>query len=304
MKNVTILCFFTLLFILTNTLRGDAQALFSEQFNGSLSPTWSVTDDVEPRSGPSDWRIINGELHQRSNIWSFDAPAEFIYHLGTHVSAGASSWQNYTLNALLKSSDNDGIGLLFRYQDAKNYYRILLMNDANNSGSVNSPIQRIQKFVDGEPSTLWQKADSLAYPTGYFALSVDVRGDSIAAYLDGELLAKVEDRAYSSGKIGLFTYANDGAVFDSVKVTREKLIYPKPDRTIAYPVTQNRAPYLQHPTRQGVQIAWRSLESTIGKVEYGTQKGQYEYDIRTGAPAKTPPDVNWIGRRYRLFLPG
>ena len=279
MKNVMILASLLAIGYLEAIAQTQSQPLLSEQFNNSLSPTWTISDDVSPRSGPSDWQIINSELHQKSNIWSFDAPAEFIYHLGTHVSAGSTTWQDYSLNAVLRSSDNDGIGLLFRYQDARNYYRILLMNDANNSGSVNSAIQRIQKFVDGEPSTLWQNAVNEAYPTGYFALSVDVRGDSITVYLNGKKLAGVVDSEYQTGKIGLFTYANNGAVFDSVQVTREKVVYQEPDRNILYPVTQNRKPYLQHSTQNGVQIAWRSVEPSVGTVEYGTEKGRYEYTM-------------------------
>ena len=65
---------------------------------------------------PLTGRVRNGELWQLSNIWSYDPPAEFIYHLGTHITAGEDTWSDYTLNAVLRSTDNDGIGLIVRYQ--------------------------------------------------------------------------------------------------------------------------------------------------------------------------------------------
>lgn len=268
-----LLIFFILL--LNTNLSAQQNILLSENFSAGNYDGWTVVDDPQPRSGPSNWSVVDGELRQTSNIWSYDAPAEFIYHLGSHIFSGDSSWTDYTFNAVLRSSDNDGIGLIFRYQDAKNYYRVLLMNDAVNSGASNSPIQRIQKFVNGEPRTLFQKNVSEAYPSSYFALSVDVRGDSIKAFMNGELLGQVTDTTYKSGQIGLMVYANSGARFDSITVSEDYFIYGEPDIEVTYPVLYDRQPYIQNPTTNQVEIAWRSVREFIGKVEIGTDKGVY-----------------------------
>lgn len=287
---VTIKIALTIL-MLTTSVGPHAQdsVLFIDTFDDTALSGWTITDGPEPRQGPSDWIVRDGVLLQRSNIWSYDPPAEFIYHMGTHVTAGHSEWTDYGLNAILRSSDNDGIGLLFRYQDPGNYYRILLMNDAGNSASVNSPIQRIQKIVNGEPETLLQNTVPQAYPDGYFSLSVDVRGDTLGAYLNGSLLGEVTDSQFDSGKIGLMTYANTGAVFDSVLVSEERVIYDKPDRTVQYLVLKDRLPYVQHPQEDRVQIAWRSLEPTIGRIEFGAQKG---------APDKFLEDMDAVKKHH------
>lgn len=271
MKKIIITLILSLNF--TALLHAQDSVLFLETFDNDALPGWSFTDDPQPRQGPSDWKVQAGELLQTSNIWSYDPPAEFFYHLGTHASFGNEDWTDYSLNAILRSSDNDGIGLLFRYQDPGNYYRILLMNDAGNSGSVNSPIQRIQKFVDGEPQTLLQNEVTEAYPAGYFALSVDVRSDTLRAYLNGDLLGEVIDSQYESGKAGLMVYANTGAVFDSVMVSADQHIYEAPDMIIQYPVLQDRLPYLQHTQQDRVRVAWRSLETTYSSIAYGPEKG-------------------------------
>jgi hypothetical protein len=85
-------------------------------------------------SGPSNWFIKNGELKQTSNIWAYPEPEEYIYQLGTNLYAVDSSWQKYTVTGILKATDNDGFGILFRYQDEHNYYRFLLIEVANNGG--------------------------------------------------------------------------------------------------------------------------------------------------------------------------
>jgi len=272
-------CILFLVLLISTRITHAQQVLFFDDFSEGHFNAWTITDDPQPRSGPSDWQVINGELWQRSNIWSYDPPAEFIYHMGTHASAGDQDWTDYTLNAILRSTDNDGIGIIVRYQDPRNYYRILLMNDAGNSGSVRSPIQRIQKIVNGEPTTLVQNVVDMAYPSGYFSLTMDVRGDIIRVFLDGMLIGEAVDSTFRSGKIGLLSYANAGSVYDDVMVTSDFYVYPKPDKKIVYPVVRNRKPYLQQVSSQHAWISWQSIEPVSGRVEYGTEKGAYTAQI-------------------------
>jgi hypothetical protein len=276
----TLLLFISML--LCTALRAQ-EVIFFDNFDDGNFNGWAVFDDPEPRSGPSEWVVENGILRQKSNIWAYDPPAEFLYHLGSHVSSGDKAWTDYSLNAILRSTDNDGIGIIFRYQDEQNYYRILLMNDAGNSGSVGSAVQRIQRFVDGEPRTLHQNIVTEAYPSGFFSLTADVRGDSIKAYLNGELIGAVRDSIYDSGKIGLFVYANSGAYFDSVMVSSDPFIYDEPDIEYTYPVSVDRMPYIQRPTTESAEIAWRTVQPFIGKVEIGLEKGVYTRSLTEAA---------------------
>lgn len=264
------------------------QALpFYDDFNDGDYDGWEVIDDVEPQYGPSDWSVERGELVQKSNIWSYGpVELETKYHLGTHVATGDKNWTDYAFNAIVRSSDNDGVGLIFRYQDEKNYYRILLMNDPAWSGrdssgvSVNTPLQRLQKFVDGEPYILAENKVSEAYPSDYFALTADVRGDTLRAYLNGDLILSALDETYESGRIGLLSYANTGAYYDSVAVTENPQVYSEPkDRQFMYTVREFRAPYIQNPTQNSVEIAWRTVEPSEGRVLYGTEKGSLVEEV-------------------------
>ena len=263
-------------------MRAGAQSLpFYDSFDDGDYDGWIVRDDVEPQNGPSQWGVEGGVLVQRSNVWSYGPEElETKYHLGTHIFTGNEVWSDYTFNALVRSADNDGVGLILRYQDARNYYRVLLMNDPSWSGrdssgvEVNTSLQRIQKFINGEPYILAENLVTQAYPQGYFALTADIRGDSIHAYLNGRLILSAVDDQYGAGRIGMLSYANTGAYYDSVSVTAERLIYDKPDQVaFTYPVREFRAPYIQNPTQTSVEIAWRTLEERIGQVKYGTDKG-------------------------------
>lgn len=255
MKSLVIVC--TLLFF--NITINSQTVLFSENFDNPSLFGWTILDDQPAFSGPSKWYVENKELRQTSNIWAYAEPLEFFYHLGTQIIADSTSLNNYTINALIKSTDNDGIGIIFRYVNQKNYYRLLLLDDAANGG----PKRKLQKFVNGEPITLYEKTYSDATPTGWFSVTADVRGDTITTYVDGERFASALDSTYSQGKIGLFCYANSGAYFDSIKVTDEFVLYGKPNIP---DVVVERAPYIQLTEKTSVSIAWNSSIKTKGRV--------------------------------------
>lgn len=239
-----------------------SQTLLKENFDEGLSNEWVIVDDKPSYSGPSNWFIENEVLRQTSNIWAYEAPDEFKYHLGTHIVRGNSDWDNYSINALIKATDNDGIGILFRYQDDKNYYRFLLIEDANNGG----PKRKIQKFIDGEVYTLYEQVIDDAIPKGWFAVTAKVNVDSISIYFDGYHFKTIIDSTYKKGKVGLTCYAMSGAYFDSVSVTRHDVIYDKPANLEIF---SQRQPYIQLSSTNSVSVAWNTKEKVVGKVVYG-----------------------------------
>ena len=290
MRNILIL-------VLATAICSDSEGQdlpFLDDFNDGDFNGWQVVDDVEPQFGPSNWSVEFGELVQKSNIWSYGpVELETKYHLGTHVATGDKNWADYSLNAIVRSTDNDGVGLIFRYQDEQNYYRILLMNDPAWSGldssgtPVNTPLQRLQKFVDGEPYILAENKVSQAYPSDYFALTADIRGDTLRAYLNGELILSARDSTYSSGRIGLLSYANTGAYYDSVAVTQVPQIYSEPEeRQFMYRVREFRAPYIQNPTQSSVEVAWRTVDPSVGRVRYGMEKGSLDQESVESEPVQ------------------
>lgn len=265
---------------------------FFDNFDDGTFDDWQIVVDPDPQSGPANWVVENGVLVQKSNVWAYGpVELETKYHLGTHVSTGSKDWADYSFNAIVRSADNDGVGLIFRYDNAQNYYRILLMNDPAWSGldsagvAISTPLQRIQKFVEGEPIILAENKVSQAYPAGFFALTADVRGDTIRAFLNGEQIMWAVDDQYPTGKIGLHSYANAGSYYDSISVTSDLLIYDEPEeQEINYAVREFRAPYIQNPTQTTVEIAWRSVDPYAGVVKYDTEKGLLRNEVSEANP--------------------
>ncbi|ARA94229.1 hypothetical protein AWN76_014405 [Rhodothermaceae bacterium RA] len=256
---------------------------WSADFEDGSLEGWTPRDDTyfgaPIRSGPGWWTVEDGVLRQTSNIWVGDPPLEFEIHLGTHIAAGNPAWTDYALNVDVRSDDNDGIGVVFRYQDPLNYYRLMLVDDAVNGG----PVQKLERRRDGRITVLAEDRSGPAYPSGWFTLTVDVRGDSIRAYQNGTLRFAVQDTsaaALTSGRIGMAVYANTGAHFDHVAVTAEAVVRTAP----APPPPTVRTPYLQQATPTSILIAWQTATETTGTVEYGPTR-DLGFRVETGAPA-------------------
>lgn len=190
--------------------------LLDERFHDNRLINWTVVDDADVLEGPSDWRVdADGLLHQRSNIWG--RRGDFIGRwLGTMLVAGDASWSDYTLTVNAKPADDDGFGVVFRYQDPEHFYRLLLLEDGLSGG----PVTRLDRREGADYTELWSVKKGYK-PGVAVTIEVRVEGEVIRASVDGKQLFEARDKSYSNGKIGLFCYAQSGQTFDDVRVVGE-----------------------------------------------------------------------------------
>jgi pSer/pThr/pTyr-binding forkhead associated (FHA) protein len=93
--------------------------------------------------------------------------------------------------------NNNGYGILFRFQDRDNYYRFDISGDG---------FFLLSKFHAGEWVTLVPWTASSAVNVGQSAnrLTVEALGSQIRVYANDTLLAEVEDNTFSQGNFGFF----------------------------------------------------------------------------------------------------
>jgi hypothetical protein len=189
------------------------RVLLDERFHDTRLINWVVVDDPDTIEGPSEWRVeADGWVHQQSNIWG--RRGDFLGRwYGTYLVAGETSWKDYTLSVTAKPEDDDGFGVVFRYQDAEHFYRLLFLQDGMSGG----PITRLDRREGANYTELWSN------PKGYrpgTAMDIEITLDAnvITASVDGRVLCDVKDASYSRGKVGLFCYAQKGQAFDDVRV--------------------------------------------------------------------------------------
>jgi hypothetical protein len=101
-------------------------------------------------------------------------------------------------------------GLLFRIQDADNYY-ILRANALE--GNVN-----FYKYASGRRSLIAEGRASVA--SGQWQeLRVEVVGNHFRGFLNGQFVVEASDGAYAAGRPGLWTKADSVTCFDDVQIT-------------------------------------------------------------------------------------
>ncbi len=104
--------------------------------------------------------------------------------------------------------DDQGGGLLWRVQDANNYY-ICRINPLESN-------YRVYKVVDGKRVQL-QSAEAKTEAARWYALRVVMIGDHITCFLDGRKLLDVKDDTFkNAGRIGLWTKADASSSFDDL----------------------------------------------------------------------------------------
>jgi hypothetical protein len=190
-----------------------SRLLLDERFHDTRLTRWTIVSDPDTIEGPPDWRVEpDGWLHQRSNIWG--RRGDFIGRwYGTYLIAGDTGWADYTMSLKAKPEDDDGFGVVFRYQDAEHFYRLLFLQDGLGGG----PITRLDRREGADYTELW--SSEKGYRQGAeMIIEVNVEGDVISALVDGRPLFEVTDGSYRRGKIGLFCYAQKGQAFDDVRV--------------------------------------------------------------------------------------
>jgi hypothetical protein len=170
---------------------------------------WTVHDEGTVNA-PSEWRLGGGALIQATSIDGDADPGR----PGTYVVAGQSAWRDYRAVVRLRSDTGQAIGVLFRYVDSDNYYRLSL-------DGVHGYRRLISK-TSGVVTTLWE--DAGGYGAGdELTLTIDAVGSRLAGYVGDARLFTVADGAHPAGKVGLYCAGNAGARFESVEVSRPPL---------------------------------------------------------------------------------
>ncbi len=227
--------------------------LFEENFNNSVLVGWHIEnedDDDRP-----NWYLDSGYLVQDSNIGDPD-------QRGTNMIKNDLSFADFTLRTMLYSTDDDYIGVLFRYTDINNYYKFIV-------SSQNKKIQ-LQKRVNGAMTVLDSYTDS-EWPMVGFTVTIQAYGDTLKVYLNDKLYLEARDTQFSEGLIGLMSCYNNGSFFDWIKIYDTFEIPPLNDETQIV-----RGPYLQNLSDSSAAILYGTDKAEFGAVQIGLDTISYK----------------------------
>ena len=120
----------------------------------------------------------------------------------------AREWSDYDLRVNLRSMNNNSIGVMFRYQDDRNYYRLVW--------NQKSKFRQLEKIENGIPTVLAK--DTVGYVKGRnYQAQIIAQGTTLKVFIDGAQIFSVTDSTFSEGTIGLYSSSNP-ASFDNIVV--------------------------------------------------------------------------------------
>jgi 3-keto-disaccharide hydrolase len=221
--------------------------LLSDNFTDGNSVGWTIIDEGND-AGPSVWSVVSGSLIQSRNIGSTVDNGK----LGTYALYTRGSWRDYRMTLKLRSSDDDRLGVIFRFQDINNYYRI--------SWNRSTPGRRLIKRENGVYKTLAD--DAVPYVTNQtYNFEIIAAGNTLKVNIDGKAVFSVADPSFTRGAIALYSSYNQGSIFENVLV--EDLVA----KTVL----------LSDDFNTGMLRGWKAFD------EPGTDSGPSNWSVVTGA---------------------
>jgi hypothetical protein len=192
------------------TIGAARPILLSHDYNNGSLGNVGIFTDAGTTGGPPVWRVTAQAAVQTSQIVGNDTSPTGIARLGTYMfyTAG-TTWTNYTVQADLRSSDPDTLGIMFRYFDNTNYYRFSMDRTLSQ--------RRLVKRVNGTFTVL--KQDTVAYNLNQtYRVSISAHNGTITVLIDGQVFYIGTDTEVARGSVGFYCWRNGGASFDNLVV--------------------------------------------------------------------------------------
>ena len=185
--------------------------LLSDNFDDGDLNGWTVVDEGTV-DGPSDWTVTGGEARQASNIHDGSTAASRVGTYAHWNTAAAQNWSNYTVSMDIRSTDDDGLGIMLYYQDPDNYYRFEMDKQRN--------FRRLIKKVNGAV-TLLASTTGGYYQNTTYNLTATIENGQITIVRNGvtEFGGAVADNALTSGSVALYSWGNSSSYYDNITVT-------------------------------------------------------------------------------------
>ena len=221
--------------LLGSTIASADVVVFSENFNSYNTSSFSGTDNWFSGYSYDDWSTLSsGTVYATTDdnggSWGSGGARD------NHLVYTGDSWSDFSLDLNIMSDDNETIGVVFRYQDAQNFYLLILVGGSlypSSGTSEESEAQGSALYVVSNGVSSILDSGQYAFYEGYtHDLRIVADGPTIDVYFDIDLdgaftgvehLFSVTDSTLSSGNIGLYCFDNGGGdggcAFDNVVVS-------------------------------------------------------------------------------------
>jgi len=183
-------------------------AIFSKDDLGKLPPGWKA--ERTGKGEGSVWKVVKDSTAPSKSGVALAQTAAGPSSLFNVCVAQDTNYQDVEVSVAFKANagkKDQGGGIVWRYQDANNYY-VARMNPLEDNF-------RVYKVVAGKRSAEFQDAE-IKIPEGeWHTIRIKMVGDHIECFLDGKKYLDVKDSSITkAGNVGLWTKADAQTSFD------------------------------------------------------------------------------------------
>jgi uncharacterized repeat protein (TIGR02543 family) len=199
---------------------------------------WSAT--IPPRmvtnsatvSGQPFWSLMAGQsghlgrVEERGDCFAGNDAAGQVDFTGPTLVAGSDSWSNYVVAARIIPFDDDAHGIVFRYGNPSNFYRIALRAQVSATGpppglSVQKNVNRIYSEVYRDNPVKYSPVNGQPYDL-VAQIATNTLNILVVANPDGAATVynygPFNMTGVNTGKVGLFSWGMLPVEFDSIAV--------------------------------------------------------------------------------------
>jgi hypothetical protein len=185
---------------------------FSKDSAGKVPAGWKV--DKTGKGAGSSWRVVADDTAPGKTGFALMQTAESpsaMFNLCVLEDSRFLDGEVEVAFKAVKGDHDQGGGIVWRYQDANNYY-IARMNPLEDN-------LRLYKVMDGKRIQLATDDKVNAASGTWHTLKIKHTGKKIEVYFDGKKLLEATDDAFAkAGKVGLWTKADAQTRFDMLVV--------------------------------------------------------------------------------------
>ena len=193
---------------------GDEKSLaatFTKDHLDKLPPGWAA---AQTGKGASIWKVVADDSAPGKTGFALAQTTADRNALFNLCVADGPSNKDVEVSVAFKANAGEkdqGGGVVWRYQDADNYY-IARMNPLEDNF-------RVYKVVAGKRSPEFQNAEVMVPKGEWHTIKVTMVGDKIECFLDGKKYLEAKDDTFAKpGKVGLWTKADAQSSFDQFQV--------------------------------------------------------------------------------------
>ncbi len=182
--------------------------LFEDDFSDGNDDNWTQSGEILA------WQVVDQKCQVDLN--GTDLTAKIL--------TGEDNWRNYQIDVDIIFDNGVDRSVLFGYQDAENYYQLILKGTWQSA----NPEIRLEEIQQGQSTLL----SSLSYPLlstfnngQEYQFTIGVNDDIIQIYLDNEKMMEydlTEDARIPQGKIGFSAHSGDAGSgkmsIDNIKI--------------------------------------------------------------------------------------